>query len=92
MFKDVGDGLIEFDDMAYYKLMGDVCYRYKRISKEEFFNNPYLCGLFLQSAPYLLNHFSQQPKYMEVLNQSLIPYAIRQFNLKHSRILSQDAA
>jgi hypothetical protein len=58
----------------YNPTIGNVCYRYSRLSKEKFFKNSYCSYIFLKAVPYLEQLFQEEqpektPIYNEIIAQ-----------------------
>jgi hypothetical protein len=51
---------------VYTPLIGDPCYKYSKMAKENFFTNPHLSFLFLKTLPYCLESISKNPKLEEI--------------------------
>lgn len=65
----------------YSKLLGNVCYRYSRLSKEKFFLNSVCDFLFRLALPYLRKYITENFKknvelHLEVVN-SLLAFSDR---------------
>lgn len=60
--------ILKTKNQTYSPLIGDVCYRFKRESKERFFRNRIARSIFLATLPHLRSEFKKRVE-KDVLNE-----------------------